>query len=120
MVHPLLHSSWNRPPKFQWHTWEEHEAGPKRSGKPVPGKQQTLFDADHDARIQLIGPTVQRMASSNNTIVATVVNLGQLPLFLNFACSCEKSGIPFRNFTFVYCLDDGAARALKTLGVAHH
>ena len=118
---PLLHSSWNRPEKFQWHTWEDYQAGPKRSGKPELGKQQKLFSADHEARIQHIGPTVRRMArSNNNTIVTAVVNLGQLPLFLNFACSCEKSGIPFRKFTFVFCLDDGAARALKVLGVAHH
>ena len=46
-----------------------------------------------------------------------LVNLGQINMLWNFACSCEARGIDWRQFTLVYALDSGAGRQLDLMGV---
>lgn len=51
-----------------------------------------------------------------NTVVVQAVNFGQIHLWLNWVCSCDKAGIPARNFTVLVPADKGAERVIKEAG----
>jgi len=54
--------------------------------------------------------------AERKVIVVSAVNMGQLYLFLNWACSCELIGLDPRSFTIVVPTDDEAAAALEKAG----
>ena len=90
-------------------------------GRPEPEKRQQAFDAHREQRHAAIGPTIKKMAATNkNTIIILLVNSGQMSLFLNFICSCEKRNLAWKEFVFVFALDAKAKVLLDHLGVASY
>jgi len=114
---------WNKPPNYQWKVRKKHgnaNLGTSR-GRPEPEKRQAAFDAHREQRHKVIGPTIKKMAATNkNTIIILLVNSGQMSLFLNFICSCEKRNLAWKEFVFVFALDAKAKVLLDHLGVASY
>jgi len=113
---------WNKPPNYQWKN-RKHMKQFKDNpwGKAEPGEKQLAFDAHRERRHAAIGPTIKKMAAANkNTILLLIVNSGQMSLFLNFICSCEKRNLAWKEFTFVFALDAKAKELLDRLGVASY
>ena len=113
---------WNKPPNFQWNN-RKHLKDFKQNPwvKAAPGKKQLAHDVHRERRHAVIGPTVKKMAAANkNTILLLLVNSGQMTLFLNFICSCERRNLARKEFTFVFALDAQAKELLDRLGVASY
>lgn len=49
-------------------------------------------------------------------MVVSAVNSGQLFLFMNWVCSCERLGMDPRKFTYVVAADKTAHKFLKEQG----
>jgi len=115
---------WNRPPLYQWRMRPQPK-GTKTAknrnlkSKPEKGPLQEAFDALREKRHAIIGPIIRGMASKNsNTVIILLVNSGQMDLFLNFICSCEKRNLSWKDFVFVFALDAAAKVFLDSHGVA--
>uniref|UniRef100_A0A7S2XJD3 Nucleotide-diphospho-sugar transferase domain-containing protein n=1 Tax=Lotharella oceanica TaxID=641309 RepID=A0A7S2XJD3_9EUKA len=88
-----------------------------KCNKPDQARKRKLIEIlRSDANQRARHEQIDKAFEGQESVILMTVNTGQIHLFINWVCSCDRFGIPVRNSTYMVPTDAKAAEVIRKNG----